>query len=170
VIAGEEPELCFRLRQRGGKIVRLPDEMALHDAAMTRFGQWWRRNVRGGHAFAEGCHRYGRTPERFWVRECRSIWSYAAFWPILITGLTVFVSRYALILLALYPLLALRIAIFRHRARGDAWRHAWLYGTFVTLGKFPQLQGQLKYWSNKIRGKRNEIVEYKTPIVSAQRG
>jgi GT2 family glycosyltransferase len=41
IIAGEEPELCLRLRQRGWKILRVDAEMTLHDAAMTRFGQWW---------------------------------------------------------------------------------------------------------------------------------
>ena len=28
--------------------------MALHDAAITRFSQWWRRHVRSGYAYAEG--------------------------------------------------------------------------------------------------------------------
>jgi GT2 family glycosyltransferase len=53
LIAGEEPELCVRLRAAGWKVVRLDAEMTLHDAAMTRFGQWWKRNVRNGHAYAE---------------------------------------------------------------------------------------------------------------------
>lgn len=43
LIAGEEPELCLRLRRAGGQIWRLDHEMVLHDAAMTRFSQWWRR-------------------------------------------------------------------------------------------------------------------------------
>ena len=38
MIAGEEPELCVRLRSAGWKIWRLGEEMTLHDAAMTRFG------------------------------------------------------------------------------------------------------------------------------------
>ena len=48
LIAGEEPELCVRLRAKGWKVWRLPAEMTLHDASMTRFGQWWRRTLRGG--------------------------------------------------------------------------------------------------------------------------
>ena len=43
LIAGEEPELCVRLRQNGGVILRIDAEMTLHDMAMTRFGQWWKR-------------------------------------------------------------------------------------------------------------------------------
>ena len=48
VIAGEEPEMCVRLRAAGWEIWRVDAEMTLHDAAMTRFGQWWKRNVRAG--------------------------------------------------------------------------------------------------------------------------
>ena len=53
LIAGEEPEFCLRLRKLGWKIWRLDAEMTRHDAAMTRFAQWWRRTVRSGYAYAE---------------------------------------------------------------------------------------------------------------------
>src|SRR6476661_3641199 len=73
VIAGEEPEMCVRLRAKGWKIARLDAEMTSHDADMTRFGQFWKRMVRGGHAYAEGAWMYGRPPERHWVKETRGI-------------------------------------------------------------------------------------------------
>ncbi len=73
VIAGEEPELCVRLRRAGWRIERLGTEMTLHDAAMSHFSQWWRRALRAGHSFAEGAHRHGGAPERHWVRESRRI-------------------------------------------------------------------------------------------------
>ena len=66
IIAGEEPELCLRLRRDGWKVLRLDAEMTGHDMAMTRFAQWWRRSVRAGHAYAEGAARHGRGPERHW--------------------------------------------------------------------------------------------------------
>ena len=40
MIAGEEPELCFRLRAAGWRVWRLDAEMTLHDAAMIHFSQW----------------------------------------------------------------------------------------------------------------------------------
>jgi glycosyltransferase involved in cell wall biosynthesis len=52
VIAAEEDELCFRLRAASWRLWRLDREMAVHDAAMTRFSQWWRRSMRAGYAFA----------------------------------------------------------------------------------------------------------------------
>lgn len=50
LIAGEEPEMCVRLRAAGWKIWRIDTEMTLHDAAMTRLGQFWSRARRAGHA------------------------------------------------------------------------------------------------------------------------
>ena len=62
LIAGEEPELCVRLRGAGWRIFQLERPMTLHDAAMTRIGQWWRRNQRSGYAFAQGAYLHGRCP------------------------------------------------------------------------------------------------------------
>ncbi len=82
LIAGEEPELCLRLRRAGGEVWRIDAEMTLHDAAMTRFGQWWRRSRRAGHAFAEGAALHGAGPDRHWVAETRRalIWGRASPW------------------------------------------------------------------------------------------
>ncbi|ODN65414.1 glycosyltransferase family 2 protein [Methylophaga muralis] len=73
LIAGEEPEMCYRMRQLGWKIMRLDAEMTLHDAAMTRFGQWWKRNQRAGHAYAESYALHGNDQEHFRKKETRSI-------------------------------------------------------------------------------------------------
>lgn len=73
LIAGEEPELCVRLRAKGWKIWRLDCEMAWHDAAIMQFSQWWKRTKRGGYAFAEGAAMHGAPPERHWVRPTQSI-------------------------------------------------------------------------------------------------
>ena len=78
LIAGEDPDLAVRIRQHGWRILRIDAEMTLHDMAMTRFGQWWKRGVRSGFAFAEGAAMHGKPPERHWVRNVRSV----AFWAI----------------------------------------------------------------------------------------
>src|SRR5205814_5820312 len=41
VVAGEEPELCQRMREKGWKVLRIDAEMTIHDSAMHHFGQWW---------------------------------------------------------------------------------------------------------------------------------
>lgn len=82
LIAGEEPELALRLRRAGGEIWRLDSDMTRHDAAMHRFGQWWARSVRAGHAFAEGAALHGHGPERHYVRETRRalLWGWCCRW------------------------------------------------------------------------------------------
>ena len=50
MIAGEDPELCVRLRLKGWKIERVAEPMAVHDGAMTHLQEWWKRAVRSGHA------------------------------------------------------------------------------------------------------------------------
>ena len=69
LIAGEEPELCVRLRAGGWRIWRLDKDMALHDAAMTHFRQWWQREIRSGYVFAQGAHLHGAPPEYHFAWE-----------------------------------------------------------------------------------------------------
>jgi len=165
LIAGEEPELCVRLRQRGWGILRIEAEMTLHDAAMARFGQWWKRNVRAGHAYAEGAAMHGAPPERHLVKETRSNW----FWGALVPALALapaWPSRggSAVVLLG-YGILAWRIARSK-RKQGFPNRDARTYAAFVTLGKFPQMIGQWKYVMGRLFGKRSRLIEYKSIVPS----
>jgi hypothetical protein len=160
VIAGEEPELCVRLRLKDWKIRRLDAEMTLHDAAMTRFGQWWKRNVRAGHAYAEGRARHGGGPTRHWVREVRSILFWALFVPLAALAAAWPTRGLSLLVGLAYPLLAWRIR--RHeQARGRSPGDAGLYAWYTVLGKFPQLAGALRYWTGRLSGRRSRIIEYK---------
>jgi GT2 family glycosyltransferase len=67
--AGEEADLCWRLRQTGWRIVCVEGEMARHDLAMNGFRDYWRRAVRRGYAYGEIGHRFARTSDRMWLRE-----------------------------------------------------------------------------------------------------
>jgi GT2 family glycosyltransferase len=160
LIAGEEPDLCYRLRQRGWKILRLSDEMTLHDAGITRFGQWWRRTMRSGHAFTENAWRHIRGTERYHLRESLSILFWGLFLPIIAIALALPTEGMSLLLLLAYPLLALRI--LRHEMReGRPMRDAALYAGFCVLGKFPQAFGQLRFVMGLLLRKRGGLIEYK---------
>jgi GT2 family glycosyltransferase len=67
--AGEEADLCWRLRQRGWRIVCLDAVMAHHDLGMTGFGAYWKRAARSGRAYAEIGLRFARTSDPMWLRE-----------------------------------------------------------------------------------------------------
>lgn len=53
IVAGEEPELCGRLRAEGWGIWRIDAPMTIHDAAIERFSQWWVRATRSGFGYAQ---------------------------------------------------------------------------------------------------------------------
>ena len=161
LIAGEEPEMCFRLRHRGWKILRIEAEMTLHDAAMAEFGQWWRRSVRAGHAYAENAWMHGGSPERWRVKEVRSIVLWGAVMPALalvlawpMRGLSV------LVLAALYAFQGWRVYRYMKR-RSFASADASLYSFFTLLGKFPMVQGVVQFHWARLTGKRRALIEYK---------
>jgi GT2 family glycosyltransferase len=168
VIAGEEPEMCVRLRQRGWTIHRIDGEMTLHDAAMTSAKQWWTRCVRGGHAYAQAVAMHGDPPENFCRREVRSIELWAMVPPIVSVALMLSIAllgypRWCWLGLAplpAYPAMMAKVALWR-RTLGDPWRHAVLYGVSVVLGKFPQHLGIRKFRAARRRGVHNTIIEYK---------
>jgi hypothetical protein len=159
-IAGEEPEMCVRLRREGWKVLRIRDEMAWHEAGMTRVSQWWRREVRGGYAVAEGAATHGHLPERHRRRELRRNWLWGLVMPAVIVAATALFGPKALWLLAAYLVVPLRTyrALRRRKMRPAAAR---LYALFCTLGKFPQMLGQLRYWRGRLLARPSLLIEYK---------
>ncbi|MBO9723160.1 MAG: glycosyltransferase family 2 protein [Novosphingobium sp.] len=137
LIAGEEPDLCHRIRRQGWKIRRIDAEMTVHDAAMTRFSQWWQRNRRSGHALAEGFSLRGEGNVRL-RRDVVSnvLWALPPLW-------------------LLWPVLWTRVCL----------RSGPLVASFITLGKLPHCQGQMQYWWRKLRHKtanaETRLIEYK---------
>ena len=157
LIAGEEPELCVRLRAAGWKIWRLDKEMTLHDAAMTRFGQWWKRTMRGGHAYAEGAFLHGGSPERRGIRESRRIWFWAAALPVLIAVAILLAGPWGSVLLAVYPVQVVRLAL---RGKRTFYENlSWAF--FNVLGKFPELIGQMRFHARRLAGGQIRLIEYK---------
>lgn len=152
LIAGEEPELCVRLRAAGWHIWRLDAEMTLHDADITRFSQWWARNKRAGFTYAEGAMMHGKPPERHNIRALRSTLAWGLVMPAGVMLAVLTLSAWWLLLLLVWPLQVIRL----WRRDGDA-----LQALFVTLGKFPEAQGALRYGWERLRGKAGGLIEYK---------
>ena len=133
LIAGEDNDVCHRMRRRGWTIVRLPDEMTLHDVAMTTWSQWWQRNRRSGHAGAEAWHRRGAEDPGL-IKHVISnlLWALPPFW-------------------LLWPALWWRV--YR---RSDA-----VYATHIVLGKVPHCAGQFGFWWTSLRARKMLLIEYK---------
>jgi len=157
LIAGEEPELCVRLRAAGWTIWRLAHDMTWHDAGMTRWLQWWRRNVRSGHAFAEGASLHGAPPERHFVAETRRALLWGLALPIALLLATALWRPFAWLWLV-YPLQWLRIAL-RLRAAGQPI--PWTQSAFFLQGRFAEAAGALRFWWGRKTARRSAIIEYK---------
>lgn len=156
LIAGEEPELCLRLREQGWRIMRLDAEMTRHDAAITRLSQWWKRARRAGHAYAEVSEMHKKSPKRIWAGEPRRALLWAALAPLALFA-ALALHPGALLLLLLYPLQIMRLAL---RDGGSAF--AWGDAALMTLGKFPEALGVLTYHMNRMTGAEARLIEYKS--------
>lgn len=157
LIAGEEPELCVRLRAQGWQIHALAAEMTLHDAGMTRLRQWWLRIKRSGYAFAEGAYLHGAPPERHRVRESRRAWAWGLVLPLGIAAAIAVFGAWAALLLLVYPLQVLRQFTRLPGSAGDRGLRA----AFQVLGRFPEVMGQVQFVRNRLLGRSGRLIEYK---------
>jgi len=173
MIAGEDPDLSMRLRAAGWRIARIDAPMTRHDAAMLSVGQWWRRTMRGGHAFAELADRHGGSRWPDWRRQCRSILAWGGAFPALLVA-SVLVGLVRPPLLAVAAILAglwiaqvARIAI-KERRNGLPPRAALIGAFFLMAGKLPEFQGLARYAVNRRRGRAASLIEYKGPPARAR--
>lgn len=152
LIAGEEPELCLRIRRNGWTVHRLDLEMTRHDAAITRWSQWWKRTVRAGHAFAEGASLHGASPDRHWVKETRRAVLWGLVLPLGIVCSALLLEGSFGWLALIYPLQWVRLAI----RDGSG-----LTAFFSLAGKFAEAQGVLKFCVTRLLGRTGRLIEYK---------
>jgi GT2 family glycosyltransferase len=157
LIAGEEPELCVRLRKNGWKVWHLGEQMMLHDANMMNFRQWWKRTIRAGYAFAEGAKIHGAAPEFHWVLESRRAQLWGVFIPFTIIILALLKPIWAILLLLIYPLQWLRLTLRSPFPIGFASIQAF----FLLIGKFAELIGQIKFFLHRHANRQSKIIEYK---------
>jgi len=159
VIAGEDSELGVRVAAAGFKVTKIAEPMATHDADIHRFGQWWKRAVRAGHAIGQRFSLHGRGSARDCARERRSVLFWGAALPATILLLAIPTHGLSFVLAAGYLVLGQRIVRYR-LGQGDARADARLYARFVVIGKFAEAIGLLKFHLNNRIGKFR-LIEYK---------
>jgi GT2 family glycosyltransferase len=164
VIAAEDDEFCARMRKSGLGIERLPLSMTRHDAAMTRFSEWWRRAVRSGHGFAQVGHLH---PDHFRAERWRVLF-YGLILPLIaLCGLGLMLagavwtgSVVLAVALGVYGLSWLRAMQGLVRAglpAPEAMHHA----VYLSLSKFPNMIGMLTYQFRRWQRRDMNIIEYK---------
>ncbi|MFD1195094.1 glycosyltransferase [Seohaeicola saemankumensis] len=164
LIAGEDEEFCLRLAAAGWGLERLPEPMTRHDAAMTRFSQWWQRAVRAGHAFAQ----IGRIHPQHFRPERRRVLFYGVILPLVaLAGIIMALAGTVLagLLLTVAVLTVYELSWLR-TTRGlmrdglparEAMRHALL----LTISKFPNVIGALTYYARLLQRRDMHLIEYK---------
>ncbi|NOY69183.1 MAG: glycosyltransferase family 2 protein [Deltaproteobacteria bacterium] len=160
IIAGEELELGYRIRNRGFQIWRIDYPMAIHDADITKFSQWWKRCVRNGFANAQNFALHGLGREKFRMRENMRIWLWVILIPLcVILAANIFSPAFFACFL-IYPLQIIRVMIMQYQKNND-WKLSFYYSLFNLIGKLPELKGQIQFILCRALNKQPEIIEYK---------
>jgi cellulose synthase/poly-beta-1,6-N-acetylglucosamine synthase-like glycosyltransferase len=165
LIAGEEPEMCRRMRAKGWKILHVDRPMTGHDLAMTGWPQYWKRATRAGYAYAQVSERFRNSGLPFWEEDARRNRNRA------LTLCTVFACGIALsaAIFSIWPM-ALAVLLFAALAFRTATRIRWkspsfvtriLYGLHSHLQQIPIFLGQLQYARDRRAGRTRGLIEYK---------
>lgn len=143
--AGEEPDLCYRVRRSGGKILCIDAPMVTHDLGMRRFGQYWRRAEASGKGYAKVALRYWLSPEKLWLREllvnfaepCAWVLAFAIGWQVAgpLGGIT---------LLSIWWLTRTAQIAYAIRRRHLGVSYSLLYGLHCQFVRLPLAIGQLQ--------------------------
>lgn len=169
VVAGEEPELGFRIRQHGWKILRIDHEMTLHDAALTRFSSWWRRERRSGYGGLDVHFRTASDSQSYFARHVRSTWFWSLGWFCLLSLMMVAggiangvmgMLFGGMLWLAATMIQVARIASRYRRPQlsiNDSLRMAVL----TLVSKWPQMLGQIAWYRDRWLGRHPRLIEYK---------
>ena len=167
LIAGEEPDLCLRMRSRGWKIRRISQEMTMHDAAIFNFGTWWKRAKRAGHAYTEHVFIHQSMADPDWTRALASM----TIWALILPGSAIFgilLGLFANLKWLLLPLAVALIFLFqfsrlwvRSRAQGLSNKSARKEALLSLIAKFAHCAGAAAFVTNIVRGRRSALMEYK---------
>jgi len=166
LIAGEEPDLCRRMRGLGYRILHVDEPMTLHDLAMFKFGQYWRRSIRTGYAYAEISTKYAKTDDPLWSAESKSNITRGIFWlwgsvlAIILSVLVHSVAPFALFLVAAFILIARTAA--KAVGKTHSLKLLLAYSLHSHLQQVPILFGQIRYHKQRRHGGDAAIIEYKT--------
>jgi cellulose synthase/poly-beta-1,6-N-acetylglucosamine synthase-like glycosyltransferase len=159
LVSGEEPELCHRLHAANWRVWLLPEAIAVHDAAITRFGQWWKRTVRSGYGCIQATVLYGGVPNHAGFRPIARAWFWVLAVPLAALALVPWLGAWASLVLLAYP-----VQIIRQRIRGAGRRPgAWAWAVFSLVMMYPFALGQLQCLVHQCLQRKSGLIEYKSP-------
>lgn len=165
LIAGEEPELCHRIRSAGWIIEHIDAPMTRHDLAITRLSQYWLRAWRAGFAYAEVARLYAGSADPLWSREARHNQRRGAALlgaPPLLLSLSLWLGTATPLLLGGGAALALVLLTARRcRWKGGSFTDRLLYAIHAQFQHIPILFGQIGNWRAHRARRTQALVDYK---------
>lgn len=166
LVAGEEPELGWRMRDLGWRIRHVDLPMTFHDLAIRDGRAYWRRAVRTGLAFAQVADRFKDSNDPMWSVEVRRNTRHVAAMGLWL-GMTIVASIVAPAVAL--SLLALAVALLFRSANRCLWRCPGQWGLALKYAAHAHFQhipiwvGQ-KHWRRLHRARlQPELMEYKQP-------
>ncbi len=166
LIAGEEPELCQRMRAKGYAILHVDRPMTGHDLAMTGWPAYWRRAFRAGYAYADVSDRLKDGPFPLWLREARRNRVHA----LTLLALPLLAVFAGLALGSWWPpamaamllgALAIRTALKVRWKAHDQPLTLMLYGIHSHLQQIPICFGQFAWMRDRRSRQKRPLIEYK---------
>lgn len=162
LIAGEEPDLCRRMRAHGHRIEHIDAPMTRHDLAIRSLGPYWKRAFRAGYAYADVARRFAGSTDPLWSRDARRN---------RIHGTALLLAPFLLAASLALPwltvlLLAAGTALVARSARRCAWKSPQLatrilYALHSHFQQIPILFGQLAWHRDAARGRLRGLIDYK---------
>lgn len=158
LFAGEEPEMCHRIKSLGYEILHCEDPMAKHDIDITSFGQYWRRCYRTGYAYAALFQLLGSQGSGLWKRKSlHNLVKAGLFYALFAAALWLSVHLRSLLPLfcaGLIPLFfILRTALHMAKKNHD-FKTCFLYGIHSHLQHLPIFHGQIACFLNQALNRR----------------
>jgi glycosyltransferase involved in cell wall biosynthesis len=144
--AGEEPELCARLRAKGWQIWRLDAPMSEHHADINRFAEWQARAERGGYGYAQVWHATRGLPHRLYGRQIVSALSWALGAPLVALIASIVTSNWSYLLACPIAYVAQILRIASRRGGANPFGRKLRIAAVTMLVKFSETKGVFRYW------------------------
>lgn len=158
-IAGEDSELGIRLHLTGRKTIRIINRMAIHAMEMQRFGQWWRRSIRAGHALAHRYAVHGKSSLADSRSAVHSTFVYGILIPIVVLMAVSIFGFWGMVPVIIYVYLGLRFFSY-YRRKGATRRNSLIGTAFGIIAKLANGIGMVRFHVQRARG-NFKIIEYK---------
>ncbi|SHF23411.1 Glycosyltransferase, catalytic subunit of cellulose synthase and poly-beta-1,6-N-acetylglucosamine synthase [Microbulbifer donghaiensis] len=161
MIAGEEPELCHRLRSSRWKIIRIDQPMAVHESDISKISQLLQRARRCGHSYAHSHYVHRETLGAFKQRSLASVIFWGALLPLTSLLLFPFSVVAATSVLLLYVPLWIKVYVNGVRRSRLSKKLAAINSSYIVIGKFAQFVGVIDFYRTILRKKEFRLIEYK---------